>query len=147
MDTVLRGFLTRNLPFVADRIRITLTEDGKNDHFCVSFKGGFLFVKANSRVAAANGIYTYLKQVCRVNLSWCGNEALQIDELIPFMGTIEKTIEQKYRVYMNYCTLDYTMCWWDFARWEREIDFMAMNGINMPLCVIGAEAVWFEALL
>lgn len=41
MDTVLRGFLTRNLPFVADRIRITLTEDGKNDHFCVSFKGGF----------------------------------------------------------------------------------------------------------
>ena len=147
MDTVLRGFLTRNLPFVADRIRITLTEDGKNDHFCVSFKGGFLFVKANSRVAAANGIYTYLKQVCRVNLSWCGNEALQIDELIPFMGTIEKTIEQKYRVYMNYCTLDYTMCWWDFARWEREIDFMAMNGINMPLCVIGAEAVWFETLL
>ena len=36
MDTVLRGFLTRNLPLVADRIRITLTEDGKNDHDRIS---------------------------------------------------------------------------------------------------------------
>ncbi|MGN0461634.1 MAG: alpha-N-acetylglucosaminidase, partial [Ruminococcus sp.] len=27
------------------------------------------------------------------------------------------------------------------------IDFMAMNGINMPLAVVGTEAVWYEALL
>lgn len=47
---------------------------------------------------------------------------------------------------MNYCTLDYSMCWWDFARWEKEIDFMAMNGINMPLTPIGSEAVWYETL-
>ena len=48
---------------------------------------------------------------------------------------------------MNYCTLDYSMCWWDFDRWEKEIDFMAMNGINMPLAVIGTEAVWYKTLL
>ena len=38
------------------------------------------------------------------------------------------------------------MCWWNFARWEKEIDFMAMNGINMPLTPIGSEAVWYETL-
>ncbi len=39
------------------------------------------------------------------------------------------------------------MCWWNFDRWEKEIDFMAMNGINMPLAVVGCEAVWYETLL
>ena len=37
MDTALRGFLTRNLPLVADRIRITLTEDGKKRSFLCFF--------------------------------------------------------------------------------------------------------------
>lgn len=64
-----------------------------------------------------------------------------------FDGEYSKTIKQKYRVYMNYCTLDYSMCWWDFDRWEKEIDFMAMNGINMPLAVVGREAVLYEPLL
>ena len=63
-----------------------------------------------------------------------------------FDGVFEKTIDQHFRVYLNYCTLDYSMCWWDFARWEKEIDFMAMNGINMPLTPIGSEAVWYETL-
>lgn len=64
-----------------------------------------------------------------------------------FDGVFSKTIEQKYRVYLNYCTLDYLMCWWDFEKWEKEIDFMAMNGINMTLAVIGSEAVLYETLL
>lgn len=64
-----------------------------------------------------------------------------------FNGVFSKTIEQKYRVYLNYCTLDYSMCWWDFEKWEKEIDFMAMNGINMTLAVIGSEAVLYETLL
>lgn len=28
----------------------------------------------------------------------------------------------------------------------KEIDFMAMNCINMPLTPIGSEAVWYETL-
>lgn len=147
MDAVLQGFLERNLPLVKDKIQITLTGRAGKERFCVSFADGRLHVEANSRVAAANGIFTYLQKVCRVNYSWCGNETLDIKALVPFDGKLEKVIDQQYRVYMNYCTLDYSMCWWDFARWEREIDFMAMNGINMPLCVIGTEAVWFETLL
>ena len=34
------------------------------------------------------------------------------------------------------------MAGWDWERWEREIDWMALNGINMPLSVTGQEAVW-----
>ena len=51
------------------------------------------------------------------------------------------------RAYLNYCTLGYTAAWWDWNRWEREIDFMALNGINMPLAVTGIEGAWYHALL
>lgn len=145
-DTVLSAFLQRVVPHTADAFQITL-DTRTPDGYTVTFVDGAVHIVAGSRVSACNAVYDYLKQICRVNLSWCGNEALTLTEVVPFEGTLEKTIAQKYRVYMNYCTLDYSMCWWDWARWEQEIDFMAMNGINMPLCVIGTEAVWFETLL
>jgi alpha-N-acetylglucosaminidase len=36
------------------------------------------------------------------------------------------------------------MSWWDWNRWEKEIDWMALNGINMPLAVTGEESIWQE---
>lgn len=32
--------------------------------------------------------------------------------------------------------------WWDWARWEQEIDWMALNGINLALAWSGQEAIW-----
>jgi alpha-N-acetylglucosaminidase len=34
------------------------------------------------------------------------------------------------------------MAWWDWDRWQREIDWMTLNGINMPLALTGEEAIW-----
>ncbi|XP_066554631.1 alpha-N-acetylglucosaminidase isoform X2 [Amia ocellicauda] len=39
------------------------------------------------------------------------------------------------------------MVWWDWARWEQEIDWMALNGINLPLAFAGQEALWQEVYL
>lgn len=38
------------------------------------------------------------------------------------------------------------MPWWHWDRWQREIDWMAMHGINMPLAVTGQQAVWYNTL-
>lgn len=32
--------------------------------------------------------------------------------------------------------------WWDWRRWEKEIDWMALQGINLPLAFTGQEAIW-----
>lgn len=146
MDTVITGFLERNLPAFIENITVELTGE-KQDKYSFKSDNNHLFVQANNYVAAFIGIYDYLKKFCNVQLSWCGNRTINISELADTKGEFSRTIEQKHRVYMNYCTLDYSMCWWDFDRWEKEIDFMAMNGINMPLSVVGTEAVWFETLL
>ena len=34
------------------------------------------------------------------------------------------------------------MAWWSWARWEREIDWMAMNGLNFILSFTGQEYIW-----
>lgn len=146
MDKIVAGFLERNLCDYKNNIDVDIV-GGAQDCYTISANKGRVFVRANNYISAFTGIYDYLKKYCGVQLSWCGNRKIRIKELAMFDGTLSRTIEQKFRVYMNYCTLDYSMCWWDFERWEQEIDFMAMNGINMPLAVIGTEAVWFELLL
>lgn len=146
MDKIVMGFLERNLPQFKEDISVSF-EAREQDFFAITAHDGKLYVQANNYVSAFHGIYEYLKKYCNVQLSWCANTEIQPKHLVMFDGEFSKTIEQKYRVYMNYCTLDYSMCWWDFARWAKEIDFMAMNGINMPLAVVGTEAVWYETLL
>lgn len=32
--------------------------------------------------------------------------------------------------------------WWGWERWEKEIDWMALQGINLPLAFNGQEAIW-----
>ena len=53
-----------------------------------------------------------------------------------------KLLPYRYRHYFNYCTFNYTASWWDWERWQWEIDFMALNGINMPLALTGQNSVW-----
>lgn len=35
-----------------------------------------------------------------------------------------------------------SLAWWDWKRWEKEIDMMALQGINLPLAFTGQEAIW-----
>jgi alpha-N-acetylglucosaminidase len=39
----------------------------------------------------------------------------------------------QWRYYLNVDTLSYSCAFWDWARWEQEIDWMALNGINLPV--------------
>ena len=36
------------------------------------------------------------------------------------------------------------MSWWDWDRWQKEIDWMALHGINMPLALTGQEYTWYR---
>lgn len=37
--------------------------------------------------------------------------------------------------------------WWDWQRWEKEIDWMALQGINLPLAFTGQEAIWQKVFM
>ena len=146
--------IRRVLPEYADRFEVRMqdaeeTEEKRKtatEWYAVYAENGKIIIEGNTPVSQARGFYEYLKKYCRVNLSWCGNRELEIRD-IPIPGErIEGRILQKYRSYMNYCTFAYSAAGWNWDRWEKEIDFMAMNGINMPLAIIGTEAAWYETL-
>ena len=66
-------------------------------------------------------------------------DCLFIDMLIP---TDACHLGCRFRYYQNVCTVSYSFVWWNWTRWEREIDWMALNGINLPLAFNGQEAIW-----
>ena len=48
----------------------------------------------------------------------------------------------RFRYYQNVCTVSYSSAFWNWERWEKEIDWMALQGINLPLAFTGQEAIW-----
>ncbi|XP_033038834.1 alpha-N-acetylglucosaminidase isoform X2 [Trachypithecus francoisi] len=62
-------------------------------------------------------------------------------------GASASEAQPRYRYYQNVCTQSYSFVWWDWARWEQEIDWMALNGINLALAWSGQEAIWQRVYL
>ena len=70
---------------------------------------------------------------------------LSLPDPLPLPKTTVRVVSPvKYRYYMNVCTVSYSMVRWDWDRWQRELDWMAMNGINLPLSFTGQEYVWWQ---
>jgi alpha-N-acetylglucosaminidase len=124
-----------------------MAQDGGKDVYEIASRKGKVLLRGNSPVALATAYNQYLKYVCGAQVSWTGDQ-LRLPSRLPLPSSrIHNVIQGRYRVYFNYCTISYSAAWWDWKRWQREIDFMAMNAINMPLSVVGLEAVWYNTLL
>ena len=119
----------------------------RQDFFEIGQAGNRVAIKANTWVNAAVGINWYLKYYCGIHLSWNQMQA----HLPATLPRVEKTERHEtnltLRYDFNYCTFSYSMAFWDWARWEREIDWMALHGVNLPLAIVGEECVWRNMLL
>ena len=102
-------------------------------------------ITGNNDNSLAVGLNYYLKHIAGVHVSWLLCEPIDLPIEFPIsLKTIRKEALVKDRFFLNYCTYGYTMPWWKWPQWERFIDWMALNGINMPLAITGQEAVWYE---
>ena len=102
-------------------------------------------ITGNNDNSLAVGLNYYLKHIAGVHVSWLLCEPVELPIKFPIsLKTIRKEALVKDRFFLNYCTYGYTMPWWKWPQWDRFIDWMALNGINMPLAITGQEAVWYE---
>lgn len=121
--------------------------DGDGDYFEIASKDGKPLIRGNSYVSIASGINWYLKYHLGMHLSWNSMHA-RLPERLPVNDKVERhTTDIKYRYYMNYCTMSYSAAFWDWKRWEQEIDWMALHGINLCLDIVGTDVVWRNVLL
>lgn len=139
------GLLERICPGASHKFIIQLQKGG-NDFFELDQKGNKVVIRGNNYVNIATGLNWYLKYYAGIHLSWNGMTA-QLPESLPKVDTpLRKETNLSLRYDFNYCTYSYTMAFWDWNRWEKEIDWMALHGINLPLAAVGQECVWKNML-
>eukprot|EP00123_Amoebidium_parasiticum_P004549 comp15834_c0_seq1/m.13154 comp15834_c0_seq1/g.13154 ORF comp15834_c0_seq1/g.13154 comp15834_c0_seq1/m.13154 type:complete len:838 (-) comp15834_c0_seq1:122-2635(-) len=104
-------------------------------------------LRGTSPVEVASALKQYLSEFLNMSISWVGDNMLLPDGSFPYPLPVPSTVivkrrYQRFSYYQNVCTSSYSMVWWDWARWERELDWMATRGINFALAFVGQEAVW-----
>lgn len=123
---------------------ITAASNG-SDIFSIETRGDKVVIGGNNANSMAVGLNRYLNRYCKTTVSWYGDIDIDLPSTLPNVPekeTVEARVPQRF--FLNYCTYGYTMPFWDWADWERFIDWMALNGINMPLAITGQEAVWYN---
>lgn len=148
--TAVTALLTR-VTNAADRFETVLddalaTSNGV-DVFVITSKNGKPCIKGSSLSAITTGIGWYLNHYAHVNIAWNNLTADLSAASLPVPTTEEThTASVNYRYYLNYCTFSYSMSTWTWERWQQEIDWMALHGINMPLQIVGLDVVWKKLL-
>lgn len=141
------GLLQRILPQDADRIVYRRTTfDSEKSTFKISSDGRKITVEGSDNVAIAAGINWFLQHYAGINISW-NNPSGKLPKKLPVVVPETHHSSVDYRYYLNFCTHSYSMAFWDWNRWQQEIDWMALHGINLPLIITGMECVWKEVLM
>ena len=144
----------------ADNFKFVLdpTLHQTQETFVIGADNGKILIKGSTISAITTGIGWYLNHIAKVNIAWNSlNEktvdfgktgAAYVENInLPLPTTTEThTSDAKYRYYLNTCTFGYSMTSWTWTRWQQEIDWMALHGINMPLQLVGMEEVWRKFL-
>lgn len=112
------------------------------DVFELESRKGKIILRGSNGLSVGSALNYYLREYCHSLVTGNGID-LRLPATLPVVkGKIRRETPYRYRYYLNYCTFNYSMAWWDWARWQREIDWMTLNGINLPLAVTGEEAIW-----
>ena len=129
------------------RIEFAFGKDDGTDYFSISSDGkDKVIIEGNNFISMAVGLNRYLKDVAKIHISW-NNLTQPLPDILPLPDSIirmETDLTDRY--YLNYCTFSYSMPFWDEERWMKEIDWMALHGVNMPLAMTGVETVWKNLL-
>lgn len=111
-------------------------------------------IRGTTAVEIVSGLHWYLKYWCGAHVSWDKTGGVQIGS-IPKPGSLPHVRKEglvikrpvPWNYYQNVVTSSYSYVWWDWERWEKEIDWMALQGVNLPLAFTAQEAIWQKVFM
>jgi len=137
----------RRVPWLETHLVFTkMPSNGKQDAFQLQSQNGKIVISATGPNAAAVGLNWYLKYYCHRSMSHMGDNLSPVSPLPQVKESVSIDATVPYRYALNYCTYNYTMSFYNWTDWERELDWMALNGVNVMLVANGEEAVWQNVL-
>ena len=137
----IQGLLERIDKGAGDKFETELV-NSKKDFFELSQDKDKILIKGNTWVNIASGLNWYLKYYAGIQLTWNNMKADIPNKLPKILKPERHETDLKLRYDFNYCTFSYSMAFWDWQRWQTEIDWMALHGVNLPLAIVGEEVVW-----
>ncbi|CAE7860256.1 NAGLU [Symbiodinium sp. KB8] len=111
------------------REQMSLRSDGKQ-----------VVVGGTSPIAAASAFNWYLNEFLNTTYDWSTYQVI-LPETFPLPATVRKPRLVEWSYHLNVCTYGYSLAFVDWEYWQKHIDWMAMQGINLPLAFIGQERV------
>lgn len=117
------------------------------DYYDLDAKEGKIHITGNTGVSLATGLNAWLKDYAHINLSQVGDQARMSESILLPSEKIHKETKYPVRYSYNYCTLSYSMAFWNEEQWRNELDWLALNGVNVVLDATGEEEVWRRFLL
>ncbi len=143
----IEGLAQRVAPWLSPHLVLEqIRQEKGNDVFELTSRNGKIVIRASNASSAAVGLNWYLKYYCHRSISHIGDNMSPVKPLPLVLRTERHVAQFRYRYYLNYCTFSYTFAFTDWKGWERELDWMALNGVNLALATTGSEAVWQNTL-
>ena len=134
-DVIYRVIGNKSFP-----LSLSIKKDNGKNYFSYKVKGGELQLQASDNVALCRGFYDYVKTHHHGIYSWSGNN-IQLPSALKDEDVRKVVCPFENHYYFNVVTYGYSMPYWNWERWEKEIDWMALHGINMPLALVANEAI------
>lgn len=139
-----QGVLQRLLPQQALQFELSaLPATGAGDRYRISAAAGRIRVEGTSTSAVLFGVNWYLKYVAQAQISPNGDQ-LPVGNLPLPDRVIEGGTPYPFRYALNENVDGYTTAYWDWSRWEREIDVLALSGVNAILIERGMDSVLYR---
>lgn len=125
-----------------DFVLETITATNGENVFEVGARDGKIVLRGDEPLSQAVAFNWYLKHDAHIAVSWYADDAITVPRLLPLpTGTTRQSTKLQKRFFLNYCTFGYSFPWWQWREWERFVDWMALNGVNLPLAQGGTEAI------
>lgn len=116
--------------------------ESEKEFYEISSLDGKIKITGSSGVNIATGINYFYKYFCNVHISQVGNNTVMPENIPPVEKPIHFETPFKVRYSYNYCALSYTMAFWGEEEWQKELDWLALNGANVILDITAQEEVW-----
>lgn len=136
-----RGVIERTLGAEPQNLTLKLTAPTAEglDTYNISATGGHLTIEGSSPTALCYAFNHYLHRACHSQVVWGGKHLCVPTEWPDYSESGTSPYELRY--FLNVCTFGYTAPYWDWERWEQELDWMALHGVNFPLASVASEAI------
>lgn len=141
---VIRNFMGDSSQELKIVLNLSLAKDDNGcDRYSYDYSTPTLTIQASSGVSACHAFYEFVKSNKAGICSWTANRFAMPETLTK---NHQEVCTSPYRdhQYLNVVTYGYSIPYWDAERWDQEIDWMALHGIDMPLMLVGAEGIYFD---